>query len=286
MRIGLCTTDLPYALPAMDLFRKAAELGFESVQLAFSSVTECGFTVSDHIEIPDTVSASAIEAILNASRETDVAIGAVNGTWNMAHPDRAVREEGMRRMDGFLAAATALNCPVATLCSGTRSHVHLWYESDENNSPEAWADMLESMRVCAGLAEKHSVTLAIETEAANIIDTPEKARRIMDEVGSERLKMILDCANLFHRGEAHPENVRAAIDRAFEYFGKDVVLAHGKDIRESDGIDFCGTGFGIVDFGYMVQSLRRAGFAGDMMLHGASGEAEIPACLAHMKKCM
>lgn len=286
MRIGLCSTDFPRAHTALELFEKTASLGFECVQLAFSSVSECGFSPDDHIEIPGSVSGEAIEAILGASRQTGVAVGAVNGTWNMAHPDPAVREEGVRRMDGFLAAVAALGCPIATLCSGTRSRAHLWHESDENRSDGAWADMLDSMRRAAALAEKHGVTLAIETEASNVIDTPEKARRILDEVGSDRLKMILDCANLFHRGEAHPENVRPAIDRAMQYFGRDTVLAHGKDIEESDSIRFCGAGCGIVDFPYMVQSLRRAGFAGDMMLHGVASESDMPGCLSFMKKCM
>lgn len=286
MRIGLCTTDFPRAYPALELFEKASALGFDCVQLAFSSVTECGFTASDHIEIPGCVSPAAIDAILDASHATGIPIGAVNGTWNMAHPDRTVREEGLRRMDGFLCAVASLDCPIATLCSGTRSHAHLWHENPENASPLAWAAMQDSMLRAAELAEKYGVTLAIETEAANIIDTPEKARRIMDEVGSDRLKMILDCANLFHRGEARTENVRPAIDRAMAFFSRDVVLAHGKDIEASDGIRFCGTGFGIVDFPYMVDSLRRTGFDGDMMLHGIASEADMPGCLAFMRSCI
>ena len=286
MRIGLCTSDFPRAYPAAELFEKVAGLGFESVQLAFSSVSECGFLPDSHIEIPAGVSPAAIEAILEASRRTGISVSAVNGTWNMAHPDREVREEGLRRMDGFLAAVAALGCPVATLCSGTRSRVHLWHESDGNDTDEAWADMLGCMRRAAELAERHAVTLAIETEASNIIDTPEKARRIMDEVGSPRLKMILDCANLFHRGEAHPANVRAVTDRAMEYFGRDIVLAHGKDIAESDGIRFCSTGSGIVDFPYMIQSLRSVGYTGDMLLHGIASEAEMPGCLSLMRSAM
>ena len=286
MRIGICTTDFPRAYSAAALFERVAGLGFQSVQLAFSSVTECGFAPDDHIEIPESVSSAAIDAILDASRKNGLSISAVNGTWNMAHPDREVRAEGVRRMDGFLAAVSALGCPVATLCSGTRSRVHLWHESDENDSMQAWSDMRESMLRAAELAEKHGVTLAIETEAANIIHTPERARRIMDEVGSAHLKMILDCANLFHRGEAHPGNVRSAIDRAMEFFGGDIVLAHGKDIAESDGIRFCSTGTGIIDFPYMIDSLRRAGFTGDMLLHGIASEAEMSGCLSFMQAAM
>jgi len=286
MRIGLCSTDFEYAQPANVLFSRIAEMGFEAVQLAFCSVEECGFTAAPQIEIPECVAPEALAAIRRAANDTGLAIGAVNGTWNMAHPDRAVREEGLRRFEGFLAAVAALECPIVSLCSGTRSRIHLWQHDPDTVLPEAWQDMLESMRRAAEMAERFGITLAIETEAANVIDTPEKARQIMDEVGSPRLKMVLDGANLFHAGKAHPANVRPTLDRAFEYFGKDIVLAHGKDIRESDGIDFCATGFGIVDFPYMLEGLKKMGFEGDMMLHGITREEDMPGCRKYMAKCM
>lgn len=286
MKIGICTTDFKYTQPAANLFRKMADMGYEATQLAFCSVAECNFEASHQIEIPGEVSSDALRAIRAASRNTGISIGAINGTWNMAHPDKEVREEGLRRFDGFLRAVAELECPIASLCSGSRNRSHLWRYDPATAKPDAWDDMLDSMRRSAALAEKYGVTLAIETEASNVIDTPEKARRIMAEVGSPNLKMILDCANLFHAGEATVENMRPAIDRAMANFGGDIVLAHGKDIHPSDGIQFCGTGFGIVDFPYMIDSLRRAGYSGDMMLHGIYNEADMPGCLRFMKKCM
>ncbi len=286
MRIGLCTTDILYPLPAQELFEKIAALGYETVQLAFASVKECGFTPSAHIEIPDSVSDEAIEAIRAASERTGVSIGAVNGTWNMAHPDKSVRGEAIRRMDGFLKAVSSLGCPIVSLCSGTRSPLHLWHGDAANQTAEAWSDMLDSMKRAAELAEKYNILLAIETEAGNIIDTPEKARRVMDEAGSPNLKMVLDAANLFHAGEAKTENMRPRLDEAMKHFGRDVILAHGKDIRETDGIAFCGTGFGIVDFPYMISELAKLGFEGDMMLHGIESESDLAPCREFMKKCI
>ena len=286
MRIGLCTTDYERALPAGKLFDSIAAVGFEAVQLAFCNVAECGFTAADHIEIPEAVSPDALTAIKKAARDTGLVIGAVNGTWNMAHSDKAIREEGLRRFDGFLAAVAELECPIVSLCSGTRSSVNLWQYDEATSRPDAWDDCLDSMRRAAALAEKYGIVLAIESEASNVIDSPEAARRIMDEVGSANLKMILDAANLFHAGKARVENVRPTLDKAMEYFGRDIVLAHGKDIHAGDGIDFCGTGFGIVDFRYMIDGLKKAGFDGDMMLHGIYSEPDFPACLSFMKRCM
>ena len=115
------------------------------------------------------------------------------------------------------------------------------------------------------------------------IDTPEKARRVMDEVSSDRLKMILDCANLFHAGTAHPENVRPTIDRAMEFFGADVVLAHGKDIKEGPDVDHTCAGKGIVDFDYYFEELKKYPLPTTMIIHGLQSEDEFPAAVAYMK---
>ena len=285
MRIGVCTTDFDHAMPADQLFSLVKKLGFSAVQLAFSSVSECGFQVSDHIEIPGCVSSEAMSAIRAASEKYDISICAVNGTFNMAHPDPTVRAEGIARFAGFLQAVKAIGCDMATLCSGSRSLAGLWTFDPATCEAAAYNDMKSIMKEAVSLAEKQGITLAIETEASKVISTPEYARRIMEEIGSPNLKMILDCANLFHKGEAHPVNVRPAIDKAIEFFGNDIVIAHGKDIREGDGIDFCGTGFGIVDFPYMLEKLRNAGFGGDMMLHGIYNISDMPGCLSFMRNC-
>lgn len=285
MRIGVCTTDFENTLPADELFALVKELGFSSVQLAFSSVSECGFRVSEHIEIPGFISEEAIQAIRAASEKYGIHICAVNGTFNMAHPDPAVRREGLDRFEGFIKAVKAIGCGMATLCSGSRSLNGLWTYDPATEDESAYSDMRAVMQEAVAVAEKHDVILAIETEASNVISTPGKARRIMDEIGSPNLKMILDCANLFHKGKAHPENVRPAIDKAIAHFGRDIVIAHGKDIRESDAIDFCGTGFGIVDFPYMLKKLKEVSFPGDMMLHGIYNVSDMPGCLAFMRKC-
>lgn len=287
MRTGICTTDfevtgqLPKA--ADRLFGRIAELGFECVQFAFSSIAESEFTPTGRIEIPDKIPTAALDAAARSADRYHLPIEVINGTFNMAHPDEDVRREGIKRFALLTEAAEILGAKYISLCSGTRFAEHLWTYSPDNHTAGAWNDMLDTIKRAVELAERRNITLAIESEAANIIDTPENARRVMDEVGSDHLKMILDCANLFHIGRAHPEYVQETIAHAFEFFGEDIVLAHGKDIREGDGINFCGTGRGIVDFPFTAQMLKKYGFAGDMFLHGIYDEADMPFALAHWK---
>ena len=248
MKIGICTTDFSRR-PLDSLFAAIEGMGFGAAQFAFDSIEESGFRADNHIEIPAWIDEALPEKIAECAARHHLELTAVNGTFNMAHPDRAVREEGVRRFDGFARAVRTMGCGMITLCSGTRSRVSLWTGDPAN-------------------------------------DTPERAARIMAEVGSERLKMIMDCANLFHAGEAKRENARAVIGHAFDVFGRDVVLAHGKDIAESDGIRFCAAGEGIVDFPYFIKRLRGVGYRGVMMLHGIDREDKMPACRALVESFM
>ena len=183
----------------------------------------------------------------------------------------------MRRFGGFIDAARELGCGIISLCSGTRCRGNLWTAHPDNVTEAAWRDMADTTERLCELAESKGMTLAVETEASNTVSSPERARRLLDEVGSTRLGMILDPANLFPAGAARRENVRSVLKNAFELIGRAVVLAHGKDIKESDKIEFCGTGEGIVDFAYLAELLAEYGFDGDMMLHGIYDEKKFTA---------
>ena len=284
-KCGVCSTDFesaahtPYT--AEVLFRKMKERGFEAVQFAFSSIAETEFTPNGQIEIPAVIPSAAILSVRENAEKYGIPVEVINGTFNMAHPDRGIREEGIRRFEILCRAAKELGAKYISLCSGTRNADHLWSPHPDNDTQEAWNDMLDTVSRCTKIAETYGITLAVESEASNIISTPERARRLMDTVGSPNLKMILDCANLFHAGEAHKENVCKTLEHAFALYGNDIVLAHGKDIREGDGIDFCGTGLGIVDFAYTAALLEQYDFTGNMFLHGIYDENDMVRAREH-----
>lgn len=288
IRTGICTTDFS-TRPADTLFSCIAAAGYTSVQFAFSSVSETCFSADGKIEYPDCTDLlhnGTMTQLRRVAARHGIAIAAVNGTCNMAHPDRSVRTEAVRRFDSFLTAVTELGASIVSLCSGTRCVRHLWTPDPANQTESAWTDMLDTALRMTEIAERHNITLAVETEASNIISTPEAARRLLDTVGSAHLKMILDPANLFLPGTAQIENVRMTLRHAFDCFGRDIVLAHGKDIRAGDGIDFCATGEGIIDYPYLISLLNEIGYHGDMMLHGIYDEAKFASARRFWEDCL
>lgn len=275
MEIGICTTDFP-AQPLESLFAKIAGYGFSQVQFDFASIGE--------EEMPARIEPDLIERILRTARENHLELVAVNGTFNIIDPDPTVRERGIERFEVLAHACCDLDCPILTLCTGTRSSETMWTWHPDNDSDLAWQDMMRSMRSLMAIAERYQIILGIETEAANVISTPERARRLMDAFDSPWLKVILDGANLFHRNSAYPENVKPTLKHAFDIIGRDIILAHGKDIAQSAEIKFAAPGKGIIDFDYFLQLFKAYDYKAGMILHGIEDEADIPFCVAMIRE--
>ena len=218
--------------------------------------------------MPDAVAPETISAIAAASRDSGVRLAALSGTYNMAHPDEAVRADGLRRLAVVIEAAADLSIPLVTLCTGTRHPDDQWAHHPDNATPSAWADMRKQMEQALQLAERHGVDLGIEPEQANIVTSATDAMRLIAEMGSPRLRVVLDPANLFEAST--PAEARAIVADAVERTAGHVALAHAKD-RMPDG-RFAAAGRGVVDFADFVARLRATGFDGPLITHGLTEE--------------
>ncbi len=115
----------------------------------------------------------------------------------MIHPDVAVRRSGLRRLGVIVAAARAMGTGLVTLCTGTRDAEDQWRYHPGNGSPEAWRDLQVEMEQALATAERHGIDLGIEPELANVVSSAQLALKLIGEMKSERLRIVLDPANLF-----------------------------------------------------------------------------------------
>ena len=113
-------------------------------------------------------------------------------------------------------------------------------------------------------ANRH--TLGLEPETGNVINSARKARRLLDEMKSPRLKVILDPANLFHPGDL--PRMKEILNEAFDFLGRDIVLAHAKELASDGHAGGLPLGEGELDWDLYLGSLRRAKFTGPLIMHG------------------
>jgi sugar phosphate isomerase/epimerase len=231
--------------------------------------------------LPESIDAGLCERVRRAFAERNLTLAALAGTYNMIHPDLQERAAGLRGLRTLLAACPALGASLVTLCTGTRDPDSMWRRHPNNDNPEAWTDLVAGMREAVRAAEEHGVTLGIEPEVNNVVDSAQKARRLLDEIGSPRLKVVMDGANIFHHGEL--PRMREMLDESFDLLGADIALAHAKDLDHDGDAGHLPAGHGVLDYPHYLALLQRSGFDGAMILHGLT-EADVPSCLDFVRK--
>jgi len=230
--------------------------------------------------MPDEIPSELITRIRREADARGITIASLEGTFNMSHPDAEHRRSGLRRLRVLAAACQPLGTSKIHLCTGTRDPNSMWRRHPDNDSPEAWQDMVACMRAAADIARQTGVILAFEPEVNNVVDSAQKARRLMDEVGSPHVKVTMDGANIFHAGEL--ARMSEILDEAFALIGKDIVLAHAKDLSRDGDAGHEAAGHGKLDYARYLSLLHAYGFRGPILLHGLS-ETHIPDCVAFLR---
>ena len=226
-------------------------------------------------DIPDDVASS----IRRACESRSIGIAAVSGTYNMIHPNPRVRDEGLNGLGTIAAACKAMGTPVITLCTGSRNPDSMWRRHPENDSAEAWQDLITSLTAALAIAEEHDVTLAFEPEPANVVNSARRGHDLLRELDHPRLKVAMDVANIVATDrERSPEVV---LDEAFDLLGEHIVVAHGKDLSAEGS--FCAAGQGIVPWDHCLALFGSVGFNGPIILHSLD-ENEAPASIAFMRE--
>jgi Xylose isomerase-like TIM barrel len=115
------------------------------------------------------------------------------------------------------------------------------------------------------------------------VDSAGKGRRLLDQMRSPRLKVIMDAANLFDAEDPARRLSRSEeiLDEAFGLLGGDLVLAHAKDVKWSGEV--VAAGKGDLDYDLYLRHLSEAGCAGPLVLHSLA-EEEVAGSLAFLRE--
>ena len=254
---------------------------FDALVAGGFCTTQFNMSCAGLADLANEIDVAQVAAIRREAAAHGIELSAVSGTYNMISPDVQVRREGLRQLRVLAAACAGMGTSLITLCTGSRDAHNMWRWHADNASPEAWHDLVTEMRQAVKIADEFGVTLGVEPEGANVVADAHKARQLLDELGSPRVKIVMDGANLFHDGDFTHQQSR--MDEAFELLSKDIVLAHAKDlvsVAQGDGrsgIEWRAAGQGSLDYPHYLRLLHQHGFEGALLLHGLD-ESQIDGC--------
>ena len=257
MKLGIFAKTFTSADNLEALFDRIKEHGINHVH--YNMV--CSGLAELPVEIPDEVTSN----VSSLASDKGLDIISLSATFNMIHPNEEIRKDGLRSLEVLASSCSNLDTDFLSLCTGSRDARNRWKWHPDNDTPAAWRDLLFTMDKALEIAEKHRVILGVEPEAANVVKNALKARKLLDQLNSDRIKIILDPANLFDTANSR-QQIRDLIAEAIDLLHADIQVVHAKD-RTLNG-HFKAAGQGDVDFEFFAQQLREINFSGPLVMHG------------------
>lgn len=151
------------------------------------------------------------------------------------HPDAAVREAAIVSVQRGMATAAALKAHHYLFRAGSLNPDGAWTSHRDNHLPGSMERLIDTLKPIAEHAEQNELTLVMETHAVSIMDSPETCREVVERVGSDRLRIVMDFVNHFQTlGQVYNSEVR--LNHIFDVMGPVAPMAHIKDISVQNGL--------------------------------------------------
>ena len=230
-----------------DTLQLCQDAGYEAIELVFGSGSDPDVDMSDEEirGVRERCNAAGIEI------GSSIAWYAERGCF--VHPDKVQRDQGQKCLARSIEIAHTLGVDAVLLHPGQLTA--------DATYQEAWDWMVGGMREIAPLAEERGVTVGIENVWNKFLLSPREAGQMVDEVGSPRIGIYLDTANMMFYG--YPEHwIRGLGDK--------ITRVHFKDFVRKDRA-FVPLMDGDTDWATVVADLRTIGYDGPV-LHEVGGD--------------
>ncbi|HEY5477122.1 MAG TPA: sugar phosphate isomerase/epimerase [Tepidiformaceae bacterium] len=248
-----------------EVLDQVVSAGFRVVQFNFSSA---GFD-----PMPHQLTSTDVEMIAEALRARRLEPWGVSATFNAIHPDPTERDRLRSTACQIISLAPVLGATAVSLSTGTRDPANTWRWHRDNSSRDAWRDLLQTMEILVEAADAAHVLLGVEPEPANVVADAALAERLLRELRSDRVRIILDPANLVV-GVQDAAHRTAILTDAFEKLGPWIIAGHAKDVSPGG---FVAPGKGQLDWGEFLRLLARSGSTGPLLIQDASEEEVVMA---------
>ena len=210
--------------------RNAREQGFSCVHIAMSKVVP-GFKMADAPELLTDALADEVRGMLEKYNQRCVLLGCY---LNLCSPDLSAHERTLMNYRAHLRFGKK----IGALMVGTETGApNIGYKScPECRKEESLRLFIERVKPVVRWAEEEGMMLAIEPVTRHIVCTAERCQRVLAEVHSENLRVILDAVNLLDRENVH--QAQEVVTDAIARLGDSAELLHIKDFLP-DGTDEC-----------------------------------------------
>ena len=237
MNIGIRLHDTaPGTLKERLSFARAQ--GFSCAHVALSKVLD-DFAME---EAPEKLTEEYALHVRKIFDESGLECAVLGCYLNLADPNPERRAQTQEIYKAHLRFAAKIGARVV----GTETYANpeSVFSDPAPRSEEAFQLLVDSLKPVVRCAEECGAVLAVEPVWCHIISTPERAARMLEELPSKNLQIILDAVNLIAPEKA--DRAEDIIRNAVSLLGDRVRILHMKDyvITPEGEMDACACGLG------------------------------------------
>lgn len=220
MDIGIVTRSFP-DMSTKEAVKFIKEAGFKSVELCFSQ-TDCKYWKYNSLSDISELTKERVSDIVKNYTDRCIEIVSIGVFTNLLEPDDDLRKKNLeyfvKHMD--FAADNKIKY-LSTECGfipGRRGINADTYEKDYQLLHRSMAFLIEE-------AEKRDVYIALEPCVLDVVPSAKRTRDFIVQTGSQRVKVLLDPANLI---------ANSSEEDMFFYLKDHIAYFHGKDRKVND----------------------------------------------------
>jgi len=180
-------------------------------------------------------------------------IAGLFGYYNVVDPDAARRQRGEQRMQTLIENWKQFDCPLISTETGTLNDKSEWLESPDNGGEPAYQTCRAVFERWVGLARKSGAVVSMEAYWRNVIGSAPRAERLVHDIPG--LKVVMDPCNYYRKEDL--AQMDPMLEDMFQRLGKNIVLAHAKDVKAAadNGTDLPAAGMGVLDYPLFLRLL-------------------------------
>ena len=185
--------------------------------------------------------------------KNDLDIAVLGCYLNLANPDEGQLAKITHRYLAHIRFASLLGVGVVGTETGAVNEEYKYEPA--NHSDEALQCFIDNLRPIVKYAEQFGVIVAIEPVWKHIVNTVERARKVLDAIDSPNLQIIFDPVNLLYTGNIDKQD--EIIEKAFDLLLKDIAVVHCKDyVVENDELKSIAAGTGGLNYPLLLKKIK------------------------------
>ena len=246
MRIGIRAHDVAYA-PLDELIPNIHKQGFHCMHIALSK------SIKEFKPGVETMTPGLAMYIKELCAENKVDVAVLGCYLNLCNPNPEKHKEIVEKYKAHIRFASILGCGVVGTETGAVNEEYKYEPA--NHSDEALQCFIDNLRPIVKYAEQFGVIVAIEPVWKHIVNTVERARKLLDAIDSPNLQIIFDPVNLLYTGNIDKQD--EIIEKALDQLLKDIAVVHCKDyVVENDELKSIAAGTGGLNYPLLLKKIK------------------------------